>query len=607
MMSKLFPTLSLKLRIVLMVFVLLIAAIWGLAARVAGVAHSDLENAQMQSMSASVRYIAADLDSDLQLRIDVLKGVAASIPPAALDDAAKVRHVLEQRRVSPALFPLGLVVANKEGTYVADYPPGAGRLGASISDSAFFRRLMAGAEQAVSAPLIGRSAEQPLFRLGVPLRDSSGAAAGVLFGAWTTSDLNLFGNLEQFKVGLNGFISVLSAEDHLIVASTDRERAMSKLPPKGVNPLLDRRLEEGFEGPGITRTSFGLDILSVARRMHTTGWLVAAGESQAEFFAPIAALERQIYLAALLISLAVAAVLAWVLARQLAPLKAGADALRRMTEGKQPLAPLPVGRHDEIGELIGSFNQLVAERLRLDTALREEVGAHTQAEEALDKALKRLQALSERMTSAQEEQRRKIAFELHEQAGQELTTLMIHLQMLEAHCGGEQARVHLQEASTIAGLALQRVRAMSLDLHPPQLAELGLYTALRGHCRQQAEVAGWSMHFDAPETGERLHRDVEIACFRVVQEALTNVAQHAQATQVWVSLRENDGGLQLNVRDNGIGFDVAAVGEHIGQGGFGLTAMGERVRQVAGRMHIRSSPGSGTEIELRLFSQFRLF
>jgi signal transduction histidine kinase len=340
--------------------------------------------------------------------------------------------------------------------------------------------------------------------------------------------------------------------------------------------------------------------------MDTTGWIIVSAEPTAEFFAPIAALKRQIYLAALLISLVVAAILGLVLARQLAPLKKAADAMRHMTDGEEPLAPIAVARKDEIGELIGSFNQLAAERIRLDAALREEVGAHKQAEEALDRALTRLQALSERMTRAQEEQRRKIAFELHERSGQELTALMIHLQVLEAHCCGKDAQAHLQSARTIARLALERVRTMSLDLHPPQLESLGLYMALRGHCRQQAVEAGWIMHFDAPETGERPHRDVEIACFRVVQEALANVAQHANANEVWVRLRRSDDELQLSVRDNGVGFDASGSSERIGYAGLGLTGMAERVRQVGGRMDVRSSPGNGTEIEVRFCSRSRL-
>jgi len=596
----------LSTRVTLVVFVLLVAGIWGLAARVAAVVHADLGDALMRSMSATVGYVEAAVSSNLQLRMDVLKGIAESFAPGRLGDPAYVQQVLKQTGVSAAMFPLGLIVADSNGIYIADYPAVPGRRGASIRDTDFFRRIMAGATQAVSSPLLGRTAKQPLFRIGVPLRDASGAAAGVLFGGAIASDPTMLGNLEQGKIGAHGFVSVLSPKDHLIVSSTDRDRIMQRLPAKGVNPLLDRRLEEGFEGPGITTTSYGVEILTVARKMHITGWVIVAAAPTAEVFAPIAALKRQIYLAALLISLVVAATVGLILRRQLSPLRNAAESMRRMTHGEQALSAIAVDRKDEIGELIGSFNQLAAERIRLDAALRQEVEAHDQAKQALDHALGRLQALSERMTRAQEEQRRKIAIELHEQAGQELTTLMMFLQILDAHCQGKEAQVHLQNARAIARQALERVRVMSLDLHPPQLDELGLYMALRGHCMQQADAAGWILHFDAPESGERPHRDVEIACFRVVQEALTNIAQHANATEVWVSLRESADELLLVVRDNGCGFDVGAAGECRAHASLGLTLMAERVRQVAGHMEIVSAPGGGTEIRVRMPSRSAL-
>jgi len=607
MTSKLFPAMRLQTRVVLLVFVLLTAGIWGLAARVATLAQAGLEQVLIQSMTTMVGYVADDLDSDIELRVDVLNDIARTISPEVLGDPAKVLQILQQRKVSTALFPLGLIVANKRGTYIADYPPVPGRVGASVSDTELFRKLMGGAKSAVGGPLMGRTAKQPLFRIGVPLLDANGAAAGMLIAGMVVSDVNLFGHLEESKIGEKGFISVLAPKDRLIVSSTDRERIMTRLPAEGINPLLDRRLEIGYEGPGITTTSYGLEVLSVARRMNTTGWLILAAAATEEIFAPITALKRQIYLAALLISLSVAAILGLILARQLAPLKRAANAMRRMTESAEPLAPIAVERKDEIGELLGSFNKLAAERVRLDAALREEVGAHKQSEQALDQALTRLQALSEHMTRAQEAQRRAIAFELHEQSGQELSTLMLHLQILESHCRGKEAQAQLQLARAIAVQALKRVRAMSLDLHPPQLEEFGLFVALRTHCTQQAAASGWTMHVDVPESDERPHRDVEIACFRVVQEALTNVAQHAVATQVWVRLRKSEGELQLSVRDNGLGFDPARAapgGEHAG---FGLIAMAERVRQVSGSMDIRSGPGIGTEILVRVYSQFKLF
>ena len=121
---------SLRTRAVLMVFALFIAGIWGLAARVAAVVQTDLNNMLRQSMSATVNYVAADLDSDIQLRIDVLNGIAASIAPEILNDPAKIQQILRQRMVSEALFPLGLIVTNTDGIYVAEYPSVSGRLGA---------------------------------------------------------------------------------------------------------------------------------------------------------------------------------------------------------------------------------------------------------------------------------------------------------------------------------------------------------------------------------------------------------------------------------------------------------------------------------------------
>ena len=185
------------------------------------------------------------------------------------------------------------------------------------------------------------------------------------------SDQNLFGQLEQTKIGKTGYFLVLSPKDHLIVSASDKSRIMQALPAKGVNPLLDRRLAEGFEGPGVTTTSLGVETLSVSRNMKTTGWVVVAAVSTEEAFAPIATLKRQIYLAALLMSLVMMVILRFVLARQMAPLEEAGAAMRRMTEGEEPLRPLPVRRADEIGRLVGHFNRLVAERRRAEEEIRE--------------------------------------------------------------------------------------------------------------------------------------------------------------------------------------------------------------------------------------------
>jgi signal transduction histidine kinase len=277
--------------------------------------------------------------------------------------------------------------------------------------------------------------------------------------------------------------------------------------------------------------------------------------------------------------------------------------MRRMTQGTEPLSAIPVSRDDEIGELIGNFNQLATERSRLDQSLRSEITERRHAQEELGNATKRLQALSEHISRLQDAERRTIAFELHEQLGQELSSLKLQLQMLEEHCVGDAAKLRLEDAREVAQVMLDRVRDMAFDLHPPQLDAFGLSAALRRYCAQKGEKQGWAMHFDVAEAQERPAREVEVACYRVTQEVLANVARHAQASEVWVSLQQTADELRLHLRDNGIGFDPVTTCGPSKEMCLGLMGLEERVRQVGGRIEFKSRPGGGTEVDARFVSQ----
>lgn len=217
------------------------------------------------------------------------------------------------------------------------------------------------------------------------------------------------------------------------------------------------------------------------------------------------------------------------------------------------------------------------------------------AQEVLEQSLQRVQALSERVMKIQREERDRIARELHDELGQTLTALKVNLQMLEPYCVGGEAEDHLTEALIITGRALEQIRGMLLDLRPLGLEDLGLAVVLESHLAKQAEAAGWEAQFETTLPG-RLHPELEMACFRVAQEALTNVMRHAHAKQVWVALALIAGEVQLSVRDDGQGFDVALAFTVSPTGGFGLIGMQERVRQLGGRLAIDSAPGRGTEV-----------
>jgi signal transduction histidine kinase len=155
----------------------------------------------------------------------------------------------------------------------------------------------------------------------------------------------------------------------------------------------------------------------------------------------------------------------------------------------------------------------------------------------------------------------------------------------------------VDETLVILDRVLKGVRQLSLDLRPSLLDDLGLVAALQWFVRARAESAGLTgaVVTDVPEGA--VPADLATTCFRVVQEAVTNVIRHAQATHVWVEIRRRDGGLEVDVRDDGVGFDVAAAHRRARAGtSLGLLSLTERVELAGGRSTFESAPGQGTTV-----------
>jgi len=221
------------------------------------------------------------------------------------------------------------------------------------------------------------------------------------------------------------------------------------------------------------------------------------------------------------------------------------------------------------------------------------------AQQALREAHRRLQALSVRLLQVEETERRRIARELHDGVGQLLTAVKLRLDGLAPSSPEYGAR--RKECVAAIDDALEQVRRMSRDLRPSQLDDLGLVAALRSHLDQQAGDAGFIAHFVQERVPQGLAPEIETACFRIAQEALTNIARHARAKEVWVTLTATEAELRLEVRDNGQGFDVATarVGAVAG-GSMGLLSMEERATLAGGRLVLDSAPGRETRLTLAL-------
>lgn len=211
-----------------------------------------------------------------------------------------------------------------------------------------------------------------------------------------------------------------------------------------------------------------------------------------------------------------------------------------------------------------------------------------------------LARLSKRLVEAQETERRHLARELHDEIGQALTVLKISLQAIESAPDAPTTRQHLENSLEIVEQTLQQVRDLSLNLRPSLLDDLGLVPALRWFMDRQGQQAEFTVHFAADEIQEPLPPDLDIAYFRIAQEALTNIMRHAQAQHVHAELHKRASILQMTIRDDGVGFDVEEVLESADavMTSMGLLNMQERALLIDSQIDISSIPGKGTEIRV---------
>jgi signal transduction histidine kinase len=218
-------------------------------------------------------------------------------------------------------------------------------------------------------------------------------------------------------------------------------------------------------------------------------------------------------------------------------------------------------------------------------------------EQALHQTYDKLRRLTSRLEAAKEDERKRIARELHDEMGQALTTAKINLELMNGIRSGEELDQRIADTISLMDLMIGQVRALSLDLRPPLLDELGLIPALKGYLEVQSMRSGLPIGVRTDDVPPGLPPEIEILAFRVVQEAVTNVLRHSSASEVQVKVGYEPGWLAVSVRDDGCGFDVdatlekASAGKHLG-----LLGIRERVESNGGVVRIQSSPGNGTSI-----------
>jgi two-component system sensor histidine kinase UhpB len=264
------------------------------------------------------------------------------------------------------------------------------------------------------------------------------------------------------------------------------------------------------------------------------------------------------------------------------PLQALGQQAERVAWGDFEATGTPVGGVEEIEDLRRTLDQMAGRIQGYQSGMHDYIAAITQG---------------------QEEERRRLARELHDDTAQSLIALRQQVEMAQKQLDSDPGAAAARLASVRAMLAetLEDVRRFSRDLRPIYLEDLGFIPALEMLAREAGQGGAPAMHFSVTGAVRRLPPDLELAAYRIVQEAMNNVVQHAGAQEARVEVNFGDESLVLAVRDDGRGFDAPARPDTLArQGHFGLMGIQERALLYGGQLAIHSAPGEGTELTVRL-------
>ncbi len=413
------------------------------------------------------------------------------------------------------------------------------------------------------------SLEKPVVIASAPVKDSSGTTVGVLLAYASMEPLNVIMQ-EQSGLGETGETYLVNRDNLLLTVPAAGQDTTSRkwVFTKGVSLVLS-----GKSGTGSYTNYDGEKVVGAYQWLDNVKAVLLVEMKEGEAFAPVEELGHIIWVVGGII-IVLAACGGMAASRRITrPVVQLAEYSRQIREGNYMAVPSIRGE-DEVGALASGMQAMVGKLVQAQHELRE---------------------LSRRLIYVQEQERRAIARELHDQTGQYLTVLKLMVdRAIKTPSEGTVAK--LKEVQTVLGEMMSQVRNLSLDLRPAMLDDLGLLPALLWYFERYTTRTQVKVNFRHSGLEQNFPTDIRTAAYRIVQEALTNVLRYARVSEVNVTAWANAGHLYVQVEDKGAGFEPSRVGTKSS----GLSSMKDRAYLAGGTFTIDSKPGAGTCITVEL-------
>ncbi len=556
------------------------------------------------------RVVADRVGSVLAHDLEVLQGIGAQINP---DDPGAAAG-------EPAVAA-GLAAAVRQAfvfQHVHLFLPDGRRVASEPADAAGASGLpesVPGLRQAVRTgrPTFATAVEEgggsaAVYAL-VPLRGWQGDVTAVAAGVFDPRSARFASLVAGAEPGERASTDLLD-EQALIVASTDASRVLFQTGHAATLDLLARGRPPGIVTCNACPSPGGpSDEVVAFARVGIAPWAVAVRQDAGAAFAATRALRRRIFFSGVALVL-LALVFAWGAAesvrRPLALLTGAAEGIAA-GDLSRPIPPLPEDEVGRLGQSLERMRQALASSLddiaRANQELERRVEERTRELERLYQQLRereeRRHELLRKVISAQEDERKRLARELHDETSQTLSALAMGLETALAAFPSDLSRQRLSEAQHLTVRTLEELHRLIYDLRPSVLDDLGLWSAIRWYAERNLEPLGIAVRYEFSGIERRLPPEWETALFRVVQEAITNVARHARADLVLIQCNLSDEHLVIEIEDDGVGFDPAEVAPDAtggSQRGLGLMGMRERVELLGGTIAIDTAPGQGVHL-----------